>query len=304
MAKELDKFTAEHKKLKTAYKGYTKAATSGATQRLRLAWANISEGEANTRSAVVKARKAGVTGDKFEDFAKDKGFQEALKLLNKAAKDLADEIKSVDDLSGKVSAGVTEFTKLLTNIDKDLAKRKDSSVSKKDIDALMKNVDGDIAALKQALPSSSVVYPGMRNYGKAMAGAITKILKEDAGSAASTVEGNELPHLLTDRNRKSNLNKCLVGAKTIKGLCDGAITKAGAGKKADALADIKKAMEQHKTIKTIAEQYATIQSKYKADIENSKDKAAVYDAIKKMAQSDTDSARLIRGVATTMKKAG
>src|SRR5690348_6070584 len=136
MAKEWEKFDAEYKKIKAKYSKHTKDEASTTAQRLRLANANCSEGESNLKSSLVAARREGVTGSTFADFMKNARFKEAVALLNKAAGALEGEVKRCDEFSQQAEAAVGELNALKAKIEKDLKGRKDSSESKKDIEAL------------------------------------------------------------------------------------------------------------------------------------------------------------------------
>lgn len=305
MGKELAKFEAEYKKIKTQYANINKSAGEGQSQRFRLANANVSEGEMNLRSSLVKARKAGVTGDSFNDFAKNKDFQEGMKLLNMAANVLEQEIKLLDEFSAKAASAISALQGLSARIDKDLVKRKDSSESKKDIEALLATIGNDVKMLKPlSTLAKDKITPYARSYSKNFQATIAKILKEAPASAQKTVEDNELPHKLTDRVIKHALSRCIMAARDVKVACDEALKKAAAGDKAGAQAAIKKASEARKAITPVAAEYKKIASDYKQDLEISKDKKKVQEAIAQMAKCDEDSERLIRGLATTMKKAG
>jgi hypothetical protein len=305
MGKELAKFEAEHKKIKAQTAALNKSTGETQSQRMRLSNSNVTEGEAHLRSCLVKARKAGVTGDSFNDFAKNKDFQEGMKLLNVAAGAMEAEIKLLDDFSAKAAAGVAALEALAARIDKDLVKRKDTSETKKDIEAMVATVAADIKALKPlAGLAAAKILPYHRGYTKAFQTTIAKILKEAPDAVQSQAEGNELPHKLTDRVLNTSLQKCLAAAREVRKACDEAMNKAAAGDKAGAQAAIKKAGELRKAITPVAAEYKKIATDYKQDVDNSKDKKKVLDAIAKMSEADDDSERAVRGLATTMKKAG
>lgn len=305
MGKELAKFEAEHKKIKTQCAALTKSAADTQSQRLRLSNSNVTEGEANLRSSLVKARKAGVTGDGFADFAKNKDFQEGMKLLNVAVNAMEGEIKRLDSFSDNAATGVAALEALAARIDKDLVKRKGSSETKKDIEAMVATIDADLKVLRPlAGLAKAKILPYHRSYSKTFQATIAKILKEAPDAVQKQAEGNELPHKLTDRVLNTSLQKCMGAARDVKAACDEALKKAAAGDKSGAQAAIKKAGELRKAITPIAAEYKKIATDYKQDVENSKDKKKVLDAIAKMAACDADSERAVRGLATTMKKAG
>jgi len=305
MGKELAKFEAEYKKIKTQCAALTKSAGETQSQRLRLSNSNVTEGEANLRSSLVKARKAGVTGDSFSDFAKNKDFQEGMKLLNLAVNAMEAEVKLLDAFSDSAAGGVAALEALAAKIDKDLVKRKDSSESKKDIEAMVGTIDADLKALRPLVGlAKAKILPYHRNYSKTFQATIAKILKEAPDAVQKQTEGNELPHKLTDRVLNTSLQRCLAAARDVKAACDQALDKAAAGDKAAAQAAIKKAGEARKVITPIAVEYKKIVTDYKQDVENSKDKKKVHDAIAKMAECDASAERAVRGLATTMKKAG
>lgn len=305
LAKEWDKFQADYKKLKTTYKDVTKDEQSAAAQRFRLANANTSEGEANLRSAITKARRDGVTGNDFAAFVKNKDFKEAVQLLNVAAKELDEQIAGLDKLAATAGEAADKFATLHAAIEKDLKGRKDSSESKKDIIKLKETIEGDFQELKAIETNApKPVLPIWRNYGSNFQKTVEKILKEDPDAAASQTDGNELPTKLVDRVLNSNLQKCRGAAKDIKALCDAAFDLAGNGDKAGALTNIKQAAERRKEVTPIVADYQKIARQYPQDIEISKDKKKIEAAIAEMVELDATTERTIRGLATTLQKAG
>lgn len=305
MAKEWDKFSADYKKLKSQSAGLTKQAGAAEVKRMQVANSNVSEGEGNLKTSLTKARKGGVTGDSVGDFMKNKDFQEAMKLLNKAVDMLEEGVKAVNDFADKADAAADALAGLHADIGKDLKKRKDSSESKKDIQALEATTEADAKEFRSlARNTRERVVPAYRDYGKKFQATVAKIVKEAPDVVAKEVEGKEIPQKLVDRVLNTAFTKCAAGAKDVKTMCDTAMTKATRGDNAGALAELKKAVLRRKDITVIAEDYAKIVKDFKDVVQGTKDAKKILDTVAKMAQFDTVSERAIRGLSTTIKKAG
>jgi len=305
MAKEWEKFDAEYKRIKAKYSKYTKDEANTTSQRLRLSNANCSEGESNLKSSLVAARREGVTGSTFADFMKNAKFKEAVTLLNKAAGALESEVKRCDGFSQDAETAIGELNALKAKIEKDLKGRKDSSESKKDIEALQDRMAQDLKDFGgYAKLSKEKVFPAHRNYSQNFQKTINKILSEAPDAQAREVDNNEAPQKFTDRVLNKYLSQCLVGMRDVHTACEKAIELAAQGKASDAAAQLKQAAATRKEINEIATEYAKLAKDHSDAVANSKDKSKIVDAIAKMAKADEAAEREVRGVATTIKKAG
>jgi len=305
VAKEWAKFDAEYKKIKTTYAKHTKDEAGTTSQRMRLASANCSEGEANLKSSTVAARREGVTGSTSADFMKNAKFKEAVLLLTKAAGTLDDEVKRVDTFSKDAETAVGELNSLKTKIEKDLKGRRDSSESKKDIEALQDQIEKDLKDFGgYAKLAKEKVLPYYRSYTANLQKTINKILAEAPEAQAREVEGNEAPQKFTDRVLNKYLQQCVIGLRNVQAACEKAIELAAEGKNADAAGQLKQAAATRKEINEIATEYAKLAKDHSDAVNNSKDKSKIVDAIAKMAKADEAAERAVRGVTTTLRKAG
>jgi hypothetical protein len=305
MSKEFAKFDAEYKKISAQYKALMGTLGADASKRLQLANANVTEGKANLRDSLVTARKNGVTGSSFADFAKDKSFQEGMQLLNRAVNDLEARIKDIDDIGAKATTAVAAIDTLARNIDKDLASRKDTSESKKEIEKLQQTLVNDRKALAPlAKLGTDKVKPYQRNYSKDLQQTVAAIVKEAPQAQAQAKRDTEAPQKLQDRVLNTSMNKCIGLNKEVGNLCESAMKKAGAGDKSGMQADLKKALEQRKALTAIVTEYQSVIKDYKAVVDDSKDKSKILAAVAKMAELDAAAERAVRGTMTTIKKAG
>ena len=304
MAKELEKFKAAHKKAEPYAKKYSKAEGSKIKQRVTTASANCSSGEDYLVDCMVEAReKGGVTGNTFKDFMADKGFQEGLKLLDKAAGMLEDEVKALKAHCDKAAEGFNLMARLNNDIDKDLKKRKDSSESKKEIEKLFQTVNKQALDLQQSMKLYDAITPHARDYTKNFQKTVDKLLKQAPAAQKKYSEDANLPHQLTDKLIQSRTKLCIAGGKKVKELCDKAITAAETDLK-KAQPHLKSAAAELRKIDEIVKTYTDVKKKYQANIDNSKDKNAIEKMIKSMQDSFATAERTLRGTSTTIKKAG
>ena len=305
MAKEWAKFESEYKKSSTQYSKITADQGNATSKRLTIACTATTEGENNLRDALVDARKAGVTANTFGEFSKDRGFQEAAKLLSKAANEVEERIKDIHAFGAEASRAAATMAALRNSIEKDLAKRKDSSESKKDIQALLDKVSTDEKnyAKLAKLPDERIK-PYYKTYASNLTKTITKLIQEAPEAQAKAKRDMEAPEKLRDRVLNSWFQKCVAAHKQVVTASGDALGKAEKGDKSGVQAALKTAADARKTVKAIADDYADVVKNYKEDVDISKDKAKILAAVAKMAQMDQDAERRVRGVLTTIKKAG
>jgi hypothetical protein len=142
------------------------------------------------------------------------------------------------------------------------------------------------------------------NYAANLTKTINKIIAEAPDVQEKAKRDNEAPQKLQDRNLNTALNKTIGHAKTVKTHCDNAVEKAGKGDASGAQAELKAAAAALKDLQGISSDYDKIVKDYKDHVENSKDKAKILGAVQRMNKNVEDSSRLLRGIATTIKKAG
>lgn len=306
MAKQLGVFSEDLKKLDTKYSKLNEKERFGASHRLKQAWAMCSSGEANLRSELVKARKEGASGSKPADFAKHKDVAEAMQLMGVGAKELDQKLADMDAFAKACEEAITAYKTVGAKIEKDLKSRKDSSETKNDIVALHAAIDQRVQELQKLVKTNQpMIYPAMRGYSAKLTATIAKVIAEAPDVQRAEVDRKEEPEALKDRVRKRALSQCSAGLKAVQTACDAAIEKAGAGDKGGAAAQIKAASTQLLAVQKVSDQYQQLVAKYdKGFLDGSKDRDVVLADVKKMAQCAEAAARLVRGVATTIKKAG
>lgn len=308
MAKEWDKFQADYKKLAPSIKKYAYAEAAAYSVRMRTAHANCSEGETYLSETMVTARKNGVTGSGLNDFIKDKGFKEALGLLDKAANMLTEATRDFEKFCLEAGDVAAEVGKLADAIEKDLKGRKDSSASKKDIEALLAQAADDRKdLLKSSKYYGEKVNGAILNYAKNFQKTVATIMSEAPAAQEKAKDATELPQLFVDRNIKKNFGQAIADGKSIGELCSSAIDKAAnAGKDALAAAkpDLTAAAEVLSGLKKLHDDYARATSSFKDALDNSKDKDKIEKMIAAIQTAYEDSDRRFRGTLTTIKKAG
>jgi hypothetical protein len=303
--KEFKKFDAEYTKISTKYRTITAANGSAISKRFGIAKASISEGENNLRDCLVTARKNGVTGSTLADFVKDKTAKEGITLLDTATTILKQEMIALDTFAGQAAAAIQELVALEKSIEKDLGKRKDSSESKKDIESLQAQIAADRKEfLKLTKLPDEKVTPFYRNYAKNFQTTLAKIIKEAPEAQAERKHKEEAPQKLQDRNLKKYLSSCVALHKDVASACDQAMEKAGNGDKAGALKLLKDAAVSRDKLHATADEMSKILKEFGEVVTGTKDEKKIREAISKMAKLDEDAERRIRGMATTIKKAG
>ncbi len=268
--------------------GVSTDAASAASKRLGIAYSNASEGENNLRDSLVDARKAGVAGTGLADFMKDRGFKEAVTLLNGAANDLDKEVKALQGIADKAASANTALAALKANIEKDLAKRKDNSESKKDIENLLAKIGTDRKTCTDTTKSvGQKIAPRDKNYGAELPKTITKLVQGAPEEQAEAKHKNEAPQKLQDRVLNTHLQKVMAAHKQVVAACDAAVDKSGDGDKGGAQAELKKAAVARQKALAISAEYKKLVAEFKDHVDNSKDKGKSLAAVAKMADRDT-----------------
>lgn len=302
MAKEWDKFQAEYKKFQPGIKTYTPAEASKLKKRVSIALSNAWEGEDYFRESLAKARENGVSSEKLADFQKDKDFKDGLSAWKKASDLHKAEVDAMIAFCDAAGALHSNMARLLDSIDKDLKKRGKSSESKKDIEGLRDNLAKEVKEVGKASQYLGQLNPAQKLYSANFKKAFDRILKEKPDSHAGKKDATELPQLLVDRNRKRSAAQVAQLSKAISARCDSAIDKAAEDLKS-AVTDLKAAAASIKDLKKINDSYQAVKKKFPDAIEESKDKKAILDLIKKFDSIYVASERKLRGTTVTIKKA-
>ncbi|AHD03059.1 hypothetical protein [Leisingera methylohalidivorans] len=302
MAKELEKFKAEHKKLAAGTKTYTTAEGAKLKKRVGISLGNAWEGEDYFRESLAKARKDGVESKKLADLQKNKSFKDGLTTWNKAVDIHQKELDAMLGFCSNAKAHLAKLDKLLADIGKDLKKRSKTSASKKDIEALQDKLAKETAEVKKAAQYEGKLNAAQKFYAANFQKTVARILKESDESQDKKLDATELPQLLVDRNLKKYTNQVGVLAKAINAHCVSAIEKAGQDLKA-AVPDLKAAEAKYKDLKKINDQYQTVKKKFPGKINDSKDKKKLLATLKKFNDVTTAAERKLRGTKVTIKKA-
>ncbi|WP_411352901.1 hypothetical protein PNH50_09335 [Leisingera aquaemixtae] len=302
MAKELEKFKAEHKKLAAGTQKFTAAEGEKIKKRIGISLGNAWEGEDYFRESLAKARADGVTSGKLADFQKNKHFKDGMTTWNKAVDIHQEEVSAMTAFCGEAKAHLAKMSKLAADIGKDLKKRSKTSDSKKDIEALQDALDKEMAGVKKASEYEGKLNAMQKLYAANFQKNVAKILKEKPDSHDKKKDATELPQLLVDRNLKKYTNQVGLLVKAINAHCGAAIDKAGQDLKA-AVPDLKAAAAKFKDLKKINDQYQTVQKKFPRAIEDSKDKKKLLATLKKFNDLTAAAERKLRGTTVTIKKA-
>ncbi|MEX0303940.1 MAG: hypothetical protein AB3N24_16095 [Leisingera sp.] len=302
MAKELEKFKAEHKKLAAGTKKFTTSEGEKLKKRVGISLGNAWEGEDYFRESLAKARKDGVESKKMADLQKNKHFKDGLTTWNKATDIHQEELNAMLGFCKDAQAHLTKIQKLLGDIDKDLKKRSKSSSSKKDIESLRDTLAKEAAEVKKAVQYEGKLNAAQKFYAANFNKTVDKILKESDASHDKKLDATELPQLLVDRNLKKYTTRVGALVKSINGHCVAAIEKAGKDLKA-AAPDLKAAAAKFKDLKKINDQYQTAKKKFPGAINDSKDKKKLLATLKRFNDLTTAAERKIRGTTVTIKKA-
>jgi len=302
MAKEFEKFQAEHKKLLAALKKTTPEEAAKAHKRIGISLGNCWEGEDYLRESLAKMRKEGETSTKLGDLQKNKHFKDGLGTWNTAINMHQKEVDALMGLCGDAKGLQAKLDKLEADITKDLKKRSKSSESKKDIEALHETVQKQIADLKKAAAYEGKLNPAQKLYAKNFKRTLDKILKEDPDAQSKKLDATELPQLLVDRNLKKFKTQVEKLAKSVQTSCAAALDKSQTDLKA-AAPDLKAAAADVKKMHAIVAKYQQVRKKFPGAIKDSKDSkkiAAQLDTFDKLLEV---SARRVKGTTVTIKKA-
>ena len=302
MAKELEKFKAEHKKLAAGTKKFTTAEGDKLKKRIGISLGNAWEGEDYFRESLAKARADGVTSGKMADFQKNKHFKDGMTTWNKSVDIHQGEVDAMKGFCTEAKAHLVKMNKLASEIEKDLKKRSKTSDSKKDIEALQGALAKEIAGVKKASEYEGKLNAMQKLYAANFQKNVAKIMKETPDSHDKKKDATELPQLLVDRNLKKYTNQVGALVKAINAHCVAAIDKAGQDLKA-AAPDLKAAAAKYKDLKKINDQYQTAKKKFPGAIEDSKDKKKLLATLKKFNDLTAAAERKVRGTTVTIKKA-
>ncbi|MBY6138204.1 hypothetical protein KUV26_02030 [Leisingera daeponensis] len=302
MAKELEKFKAEHKKLAAGTRRFTAAEGDKLKKRIGISLGNAWEGEDYFRESLAKARADGVKSEKLADFQKNKQFKDGLTTWNKAVDIHQQEVDAMKGFCAEAKAHLAKMSKLAADIEKDLKKRSKTSASKKDIEALQGELAKEIAAVKKASEYEGKLNAAQKLYAANFQKKVNAILKEKPDSHDKKKDATELPQLLVDRNLKKYTNQVGALVKAINSHCIAAIDKAGQDLKA-AVPELKAAMAKFNDLKKINDQYQTAKKKFPGAIEDSKDKKKLLATLKKFNDLTAASERKLRGTKVTIMKA-
>jgi len=302
VAKEWDKFQADYKKLTPKIKKYSASEASSYSKRVSLANANCTEGKNYIADCMVTARKNGVTGSSLGDFIKDKGFKEAIGLFDKSVSALQTEMRALNAFSTEAGKVAAEVGKLHAAIAKDLKGRKDSSATKKDIQALMDKTEADQKDLTRASKTyETKMNKELLGYAGNFQKMIAAILKQAPAEQAERKESEEVPMLFVDRNIKKNHTSAISKAKQIREICDTAFKLAE--KNVDAATpELKKGAELLKELKALNDSYDLAVRKYKDALDNSKDKSKIVKMIGDIGKAYAVGERTLRGAMVTIRK--
>jgi hypothetical protein len=305
MAKELDKFKQRYDKVAPKLKKLTVEEAGKLKKSFGLSVGDASaSGESHMIESMANARDNGVTGDRLQDFMKDKGFKlavEAFTIAVNQADKLQGELKAFCD---EATAAAAELAKIKTDIDKDLKGRKDKSESKSEIVALGDQIEGDIKALKKTAAVWDSVPPKQRDYVANYEKTIDKILKTAPDVQERQRDATELPQMLVDRNRKQATTRAAGFARKVKEACEAAIEAAGTDL-AGAQPHLKAAAASLTELKTVHDSFkkAVDYADGKRSLDGTKDEAAVRKAMSDIEKLYEMAERTLRGTATTIKKA-
>lgn len=302
MAKELEKFKAEHKKLAAGTKKFTTAEGEKIKKRIGISLGNAWEGEDYFRESLAKARADGVTSGKMADFQKNKHFKDGMITWNKAVDIHQEEVSAMTAFCSDAKAHMAKMGKMAADIAKDLKKRAKSSASKKDIEALQGVLTKEIAEVKKASEYEGKLNAMQKLYAASFQKNVAKIMKEAPDAHDKKKDATELPQLLVDRNLKKYTTQVGALVKAINTHCVAAIDKAGKDLKA-AVPDLKTAAAKFKDLKKINDQYQAVKKKFPGAINDSKDKKKLLATLKKFNDLTTAAERKVRGTTTTIKKA-
>ncbi|MEO8243136.1 MAG: hypothetical protein ABI832_12575 [bacterium] len=304
MAKEWGKFQSDYKKISPSIQKYAFDAAAAYSKRMGIAHTACFQGEQNLSESMVTARKNGVTGTGLNDFIKDKDFKQAIGLLDTQVSMLTEATRDFEAFCKAAAKTADDVGKLHDAIAKDLKSRKDKSVSKKDIEALLQTtLDNQADLIKSSKYYEQRVNKGILGYAGNFQKTVARILKEAPAAQEKSKASTELPMLFVDRNIKKNFSAAVTAGKKVAALCDSALEKAQDDLKA-AASDLKAAAAAFKPLKALQEGYDMAMKTQGAALDISKDKAAILKMVAAIEKAHATAERTLRGTATTIKKAG
>jgi hypothetical protein len=306
MSKELKKFEDRHKKLASGIKQYTRKNADALKKQVYSNYLSAKDhGEGLVTEAIADARDNGITGNKFADFAKDSGFKDALKTFNKAVDAVEKPLKELETFTANALQLADSLAVLHGDIVKDLKKRKDKSESKADIENLQAAIEKEHQEVTAAAKVLDSIPKPQREYGANFQKVVDKLVKEAPEAAAAKRDAVVLPQMLVDRNRAKGKNGAVKAYRDIKALCDEALVKSETSIK-DAQSLVREAATILKKLKSTNDDFdkALKHVAKSSTFKTSKDKKKIEDDVATIAKAYEQAERQVRGIATTLKKAG
>lgn len=227
--------------------------------------------------AVLAAHEAGVVGKAVADFAKNKGFVDAKKLLEADRKALVAELKALDvycdecDSLGKIGDKMNEA------VLKSLKAAKVSSPAQRKVDKLRGELAAKVKDLFAAAALGFKPEKFLTTFNAQFDKLIDHFLAEALKKAKPSKEEGEMPRPLSDANNNKRIKDMTDMEKRIDKLCKEALAAAADKSPQKAMKALEAAQFQLGAMQKIYGEFAKLVSKFKKEIAASKD----HDDVKK-----------------------
>lgn len=277
MAEDWAKVEAEIGKLQAKCKSYSLDGANKLWHAIQTRDKLIETHEKAFEKAVLAAHEAGIVGKTVADFAKNKGFVDAKKLLEADRKALVGELKALDtycdecDSLGKIGDKMNEA------VLKSLKAAKVSSPAQRKVEKLRLELAAKVKDLFSAHALGFKPEKFLTTFNAQFDKLIDHFLAEALKKAKPAKEEGEMPRPLSEANNKKRIKDMGELDKRIEKLCKDALAAAADKSPQKAMKSLETAQFQLEAMHKIYGEFAKLVSKFKKEIAESKD----HDDVKK-----------------------
>lgn len=302
MSEELKKFRARHAAIENALGGASNDAAGVLRERIAGMASSAATGLDQLADDVLEAIEAGHTGTKLSDFLGHPAVKTTVAGVKKIQIDQLNAVNALEAMRGKASSAIPKLEALAADIDADLAKRKEKSKSKTDIEKLGATVDAQIKDLKNLIKTKTIK-PYWADPGKEFDDGVNKILAKSKDALKAERDNTMLPRQLDTRILKSSTAKVLGLLKSCTAASDTAVEGAGEGNRDKAMGGLKSAKAELDALTEVVDSYDGITRKFAKDIAISKDKATIDKCMDQMAKAQKVAQAKVKAAVTAIKGA-
>jgi hypothetical protein len=277
MAEDWAKVEAELGKLLAKCKPYSLDGATKLWHAIQTRDKLIEAHEKALEKAVIAGHEAGIVGKSVADFAKDKGFSDAKKLLDADRKALVGELKALDEYCDACDALGKVGDKMNETVLKSLKAAKVSSPAQRKVDKMRLELAAKVKDLFSAHALGFKPEKFLTTFNAQFDKLIDHFLAEALKKAKPAKDAGEMPQPLASSKNKKRIKDMAELDKRIEKLCKDALAAAADKAPQKAMKLLETAQFQLEAMQKIYGEFAKLVSKFKTDIAASKD----HDDVKK-----------------------